>query len=173
MQYEKMTVAAAMALILSGCATSTPYQALVPTRGGYSEQKLGEDRYRIVFAGNTRTSAEQVEAYLLRRAAELTLARGYDWFRVSRQRTEGDIRTIQTRYGPMRVSKGAGSKSWDNYGSFYTRPGLKLLTPIWRRISSGTGDALEASAEIVLGRGTAPQAEGVFDARRVLPAAKR
>ena len=167
MAYRRTALLLALAA-LSACATPTPYQALVPERGGYSEQRLAENRYRVVFAGNAHTSPEQLEAHLLRRAAELTLERGYEWFTVSGQRVEGEVKTIQTRWGPMRVSRGPGSQSWRNYGSFYVRPGLKLLNPIWRRISRGTGDALEARAEITLGRGPRPQANGVFDARQVM-----
>ena len=168
MAYWRTGLILALAAGLAGCATPTPYQPLVAERGGYSEQKLAEDRYRVVFAGNPHTSAESVERHLLRRAAELTLAQGYEWFRVDRRALQGDVRTIQTRWGPMQVSRGAGAAKWRNYGAFYTRTGLKLLKPIWRRVSGGPGEALEASAEIVLGRGPAPQSEDVFDAREVL-----
>lgn len=165
MRRTGFTLAALLAL--AACATPTPYQPLTAERGGYAEERLAEDRYRVVFAGNARTPAEQVENYLLRRAAELTLERGYGWFRVSDQRTEGNIRTIQTPSGPVRVAQGEGYRGWRDYGNVYTRSGFGLFGPIWRSLSPG-GENLEASAEIVLGRGAAPGEEGVFDAREVL-----
>ena len=78
-------VAAPLALeaLLGACATATPYQPLQTrgdVRGGYSEQRIEENRYRVTFAGNTFTSRQTVENYLLFRAAELTREAGYDGF---------------------------------------------------------------------------------------------
>jgi hypothetical protein len=168
MTYGRRGLILCAAAALGGCATATPYQALMPERGGYSEERLAPHRYRVLFAGNPHTSVERVERHLLRRAAEVTLAQGYSWFRVERRSVEGDVQTIQTRWGPMRVSRGQGASNWRNYGAFYTRGGLKLLKPLWRRVAGGPGEAYEASAEIVLGRGTAPGTEDAFDAHEVL-----
>lgn len=154
-------------LALAACATPTPYQPLAGSRGGYAEERLGDNRYRVTFAGNSSTPAERIENYLLRRSAELTLSQGYDWFRVSDRRTEGNVHTIQSRWGPVRVSRGEGYRGWRDYGNVYTRTGLGLFGPIWRSLSPG-GERLEASAEIVLGRGPAPRQEGIFEARNVL-----
>jgi hypothetical protein len=78
---------APMAIALAGgllcaCATTTPYQALKGGEG-YSEQKIESNRYRVAFAGGPSTSRQTVETYLLYRAAELTLANGYDYFVLS------------------------------------------------------------------------------------------
>ena len=73
----------ALLLLPSACSTSTPYQPLSmlsPISGGYSDERLGEDRYHVDFAGNTLTSRERVESYLLFRAAQLTVEQGADWF---------------------------------------------------------------------------------------------
>ncbi|OYW82700.1 MAG: hypothetical protein B7Z20_13560, partial [Sphingobium sp. 32-64-5] len=76
-----VTVAAAAALMaLAGCATSTPYQPLSPSNqvsGGYSDEQLAPDRFRVTFAGNTLTSRDKVEGFLLYRAAELTVRQNY------------------------------------------------------------------------------------------------
>ena len=76
-------IALAAALALSACATSTPYQPDVRGQratGGYSEQRLGENRYDVTFRGNTLTKRDRVEGYLLYRAAELTVQNGFDSF---------------------------------------------------------------------------------------------
>lgn len=168
MQVKGMIVAGSIALALGACATPTPYQALEPDEGGYSEERLSEKQYRVVFRGNARTSPEQVERFLLRRAAELTLENGYDWFRATNRLVGGRGYTIQTSRGPVRISRGPGYSGWDDYSRFYTRSGLGLLKPIWRRISPPSGEAVEASAEVVFGKGSPPQVEGVIDARRLL-----
>jgi len=168
MRLTKIWLAGALAVLPAGCVGPTPYQPLAPQSGGYTEERLSENQYRVVFTGNEHTAPALVEQFLLRRAAELTLKAGYDWFRPTNRVVEGRIRTIQTSRGKVRVSEGPGYSSWDNYGAFFTRPGRGLLKPIWRRINPPSGEAVEASAEIVLGRAPVPQVEGALDARQLL-----
>ncbi len=86
-------VAALAAVFVAACATSTPYG---PASGGnpygFSDQKIEDNRYRIVFRGNSSTNREAVETYLLYRAAELTVQNGFDYFIVSEQDTEANKR---------------------------------------------------------------------------------
>lgn len=82
-------LAAAAAISLAACATSTPYQPAERGRGyGFSEQKIEENSYRITFRGNSLTTRETVENSLLFRAAELTLQNGYDYFVIVENETE-------------------------------------------------------------------------------------
>ena len=46
------------------------------------------NRYRVTFTGNSATEREDVENYLLRRAAEVTLAAGYTHFVFDQRDTE-------------------------------------------------------------------------------------
>jgi hypothetical protein len=85
------TTALILATGLSACATPTPYAPAAPTRSatnGYSEQRIEPARWRVNFSGNSLTSRETVETYLLYRAAELTLQQGHDWFSVVTRDTE-------------------------------------------------------------------------------------
>ena len=168
MRCKSVFPAAVLALALSACVSPTPYQPVDPKSGGYSEERISENQYRVVFRGNAHTRPEQVEQYLLRRAAELTLKEGYDWFRPTNRVVEGRVRTIQTSRGAVRISEGPGYSGWDNYGSFFTRSGMGFLKPIWRRINPPSGEAVEASAEIVLGRKPIPQIQDAVDARKLL-----
>lgn len=168
MERRSLIILAGLALAVSGCATPSAYAPMANGESsGYYEERLGEGRYRVAFAGNAHTSRERVEEYLLRRAAELTLQQEQDWFRVLNRRTEGNVRVIQTPNGPVRVSQGPGYRGWRDYGNIYTRTGFGLFGPIWRSLTP-SGERLEASAEILLGSGTAPGQEGVFVARDVL-----
>ena len=63
--------------LLSSC--TTPYQPN-GTGGGYSEIAYNRDTYYVAFHGNQNTSQETMESYLLRRAAELTVNKGYRYF---------------------------------------------------------------------------------------------
>jgi hypothetical protein len=68
------------ALAVAGCEQPA---AFVPRDGnstGYTDARLGANRYRVTFTGNAATSRETVENYLMLRAAQVTLQAGYKWF---------------------------------------------------------------------------------------------
>ena len=87
--FRNIAIAVAGALALAACATSTPY-APAEREGGYgfSERQIENNRYRITFRGNSLTSRETVETFLLYRAAELTVRNGFDHFIVFENDTE-------------------------------------------------------------------------------------
>jgi len=160
--------------IASGCTTPTPYQPL-GTRGaaagGYSDQRIEANRFRVSFSGNTMTTRETVEAFLLFRAAELTTTNGYDWFVMADRDTEKKSRTTVDQpfspgplgyWGPSWRYRGAGFgwRGWDPYWG----------DPFWdRQIDVRTVDRYEASAEIVMGRGPKPADNPrAFNARAVM-----
>jgi hypothetical protein len=169
------SAAAALTLLaLAGCTTATPYQPVGTqgrASGGYSDLRIEDNRYRVTFSGNTMTSRETVETYLLYRAAELTQSQGYDWFVMADRGTEKKSRTTIDQpfstgpygwWGPSWRYRGAGFgwRGWDPVRG----------DPFWdRQIDVRTVDRYEASAEIVMGRGPKPANDPrAFDARQVL-----
>lgn len=68
-----------MGLCLAGCVTA--YQPLGAT-GGYKDERLEDDTYRVSFYGNGKTPRPVVLKYFLYRCAELTLAHGYEYFEI-------------------------------------------------------------------------------------------
>ena len=95
-RFAALIVAASLGL--SACGTATPYQAAVDGKG-YADQAIEEDRFRVTFTGNTLTPRETTENYLLYRAAEVTLQRGFDHFIVVDRDTERTTRFISTTDG--------------------------------------------------------------------------
>jgi hypothetical protein len=164
----------AISCALAACTTATPYQPLTPgtrAEGGYSDFRIERDRYRVTFTGNTMTSRETVERYLLYRAAELTRQRGFDWFVMADRNTERRSRTYVDRpfttgaygyWGPSWRYRGRafGWRSWDPFWG----------DPFWDRgIDVTTVDQYEASAEIIMRRGPKPQNNPrAFDATDIL-----
>jgi hypothetical protein len=180
MSRKSAAIVASLALagLLSACATATPYQPNIPGQsvsGGYSEQRIEANRFRVNFTGNSLTSRETVEGYLLFRAAELTVQEGYDWFAIVDRNTETDRRTYVERdpfyspwYGP---SYGYWRPYWRYYGGF----GWRTWDPWWGdpfwadRMDVRTVTKFEASAEIVMNRGPKPADDPrAFDARAVI-----
>ncbi len=143
-------------LVLTGCATATPYQA-VNKGHGYSEQRLEADRYRVSFAGNTRTSYDTVADYLLYRAAELTLENGYDYFIVTDRGNEG-----QQKGGGPSVGIGLGGFRFGGSGGFGINVGTSTS------VGEGGGKAYRAHADVQMRKGQKPEGDvSAFDAREV------
>lgn len=166
----KKIIATAVAVtalsLLAGCATPTPYQPATGTsryRPGYTDFRLEEGRYRLNFAGNDLTSRETVENYMLYRAAELTLADGYDWFEIVTRDTDEKTRVVTTYTDPFM----RGGMSWRFYrGSRWGAWGYYGMRD-WDR-ESYQYTRYEASAEILMHKGRKPDGQGnAYDARSV------
>ena len=68
-------------ILLYGC--STPYQhASKSLLGGYTDEYLGDDIYRITVRLNAFTDKATAYEYFHRRARELTQQKGYDRYEV-------------------------------------------------------------------------------------------
>ncbi len=168
--------AAALALGLAACATPTPYQAAAPSQFeggyGYRDYKIDSTHWRVSFSGNSLTSRETVEKYLLYRAAELTQQQGFDWFQATDRAT--DKKTSFYGQGDPFY----GSPFWASYGWGW-RPYWSVGGPFgWRRggFWGGWGgdvdieqiNRFEASADIAMGHGPAPDGQRVFNAHEVV-----
>jgi len=169
---------AASTLVLGACATETSYRPATGSgfaRTGYSEQQIERDRFLVSFSGNSYTSRETVDRYLLLRAAELTVQQGADYFVLVERDTDRQTRTYATpsfggygAFGPY----GAWGSSWRYRGRGF---GWRSWSPFYgdpffdREIDIRTIDRFEANAEIVIGRGPKPAGNmRAFDARGVI-----
>jgi hypothetical protein len=166
---------------LSACETATPYQPVASGNaqsGGYSETRLEANRWRVTFQGNTLTSRSTVENYLLNRAAELTVAQGFDWFETTDRNTDKKTETYVTPdpwgygYGWHPYWRYYGRHGWVGYGDpFFGDPfyrGPFHGGPYWGP-DVETTQRYEASAEVVMGHGPKPAGDRrAFDAREVI-----
>jgi len=142
------------ALFLAACATATPYQPRVGDSSyGYADQPIESNRYRVTFAGNSLTSRDTVETYLLYRAAQLTLEKGYDYFVVADQ----DM-AVDTRYREYFGGAGLGAYYW--YPRFGVAAGTSTSTPV---------NQYEARCMIQLFNGSKPaENPAAYDAHEVI-----
>jgi hypothetical protein len=114
MRISIMLAAVAAAGLATACAsTPTPYQAATGKAGyGFSETALENNRLRLTFSGNSQTDLETVKKYVLFRAAETTLQRGYDFFIIVDRglETEAQYRAagpVRPRFGGQLEQSGA------------------------------------------------------------------
>jgi hypothetical protein len=165
-----LVAAIGLSLGLAACETATPYQPLQrgsKVSGGYTDQKLDADHFQVTFAGNTDTSRATVESYLLYRAAELTVAQGYDWFETVQRSTDRMKRTYvdpDPFYGPG-YAWGYFRPYWNYWGPGY---GWAGWGPYWGA-DIQTVQKFQATAEIALHHGPKPPGNPRgLDARQVL-----
>jgi hypothetical protein len=174
----KRVLTAALAAValagLSACETATPYQPLNPSNvsaGGYHDVQLDATHWRVVFSGNSVTSRETVERYLLYRAAELTVSQGYDWFEQIQQQTD---KNTDVFVDPFYDSWGYGY-GWRPYWRFHHAGyygGWASWGPGWGYDPWGPGyvttfNRYEVSSQIVMGKGPKPD-QRALDARDVM-----
>lgn len=175
---------AALAL-LAGCATSTPYQEAADGRWGFNQQQIEQDRWNVTFAGNSLTDRETVETYLLFRAAELTQQQGYDYFSVVEKDTNKDRRVYASpnafydpfyssfaryrfygrhgRLSPIGFSRGFGTSFRGSRFGYRGHSGFGRSSFDYREVTR-----YDATAEIIMGRGPAPDDTSSYDAGQVL-----
>jgi hypothetical protein len=153
---KRLVISALVALTLGACASPpTVYQPAATAQDtGWRATKIESDRYRVSFRANPDLKAPQVEDMALRRAAEIALNDGYQWFRVVSRNTE----LIGGRPAGG-TSVGVGGST----GSYGSGVGVGIgfdLSPDSRRY--------EATLEVLLGRGAKPEGVDAYDARSVL-----
>lgn len=172
---------------LAACATPTPYRPINgPGRNatGFYDRQLESNRFAVTFAGNSVTTRERVERYMLFRAAELTVQNGFDYFSFVDRDTKRKTDTYVDNFG-----SGFGYGGYGGYGGFGAGFGY-WGGPRWRYARRGFGfggwggygydpffndyqvrqiDRYEATAEIVTGRGAKPASDRfAFNARDVI-----
>ena len=78
-------VAAILGTAFMGCtpmSVPTPYQSYVKPVGGYSDNQIGDEVYRVVFEGNQTTPLPTAYAYSIYRAAEIARDHNAPYFEV-------------------------------------------------------------------------------------------
>ena len=75
-------IALLMALLLASAACSTPYQPDGWT-GGYKDERLGPNTWRVSFQGNPNRDATFVMNAAMYRAAEIAKREGHGYFQVT------------------------------------------------------------------------------------------
>ena len=185
-------IAAALAtgaVLTAGCATETTYRPATGQgfyRTGYSDRQIEPNRFIVSFAGNTVTSRDTVERYLLFHAAELTLQQGNDYFVMIDRDTDRQSRTYSTGFGGY---GGYGGYGFGGYGlGGYWGPSWRFHRGFGGWGAGGWGgwggfgdpffggpldiqtvDRVEAEAQIVMYKGAIPRGNPrAFDAHAVV-----
>ena len=118
--YHRCTALLFAAFAAAACATGTDYAPRTPgSQVGYTDVQLAPNRFRVNFSGSYLSTRDDVERYLLRRAAEITLLNGYTHFVMQMRETTQD--TDPVPYGGPYYGTGYGywgnNLYWNTYSS--------------------------------------------------------
>lgn len=142
---------------VAACASGpTIYGPANGSDRGYSERQIEADRFRIRFDGGSDVSFEELENLALRRAADLTLEQGGDWFEIVSRSSDGDNER------PVRVGGSIGQP-------FGSRRYSGSSVGLGIQFAPGAGDKT-IYLEILIRSGPRPDIPEAYDAREVLRA---
>lgn len=145
-------VAAAAVLVLTGCASQPGYHKAQGAGGfGYSDASITSDHVRVSYKGDHSLSRGEVEKFALFRAAEVTIARSHDRFRIVSRDTSPVTTTERT----------AGANVGFGWGSPYVASGFGVPLGVESRTR------YESVLDIQLGREIPQKGPAVYDAHEV------
>ena len=152
----RIALPALLALTLGACASTGPtlYAPAMDGGYGYSERRIEQDRYQVRFAAGADMSIAETEDLALRRAAQLTLDEGGDWFLVVQRSREGNDRD------PVSVGTSA---SYSTGSRGFSSRGIGLGIRF-----DGSAGQKTAMVEILIRSGTRSDDANAYDARDVL-----
>ncbi|MFN3834354.1 MAG: CC0125/CC1285 family lipoprotein [Glycocaulis sp.] len=163
MNVRLAVLAAFASAALAACSASqTVYGPAAGQSGralGYDSLRIEQNRWRVSFTAGPDVSAAHAERLALRRAAELTLENGYDWFELVDRR----IDTTGSASSPVRVGGSVGTAIGSG-GYRSTGVGLGV------GISPGQERRTIVSLEIIARSGDASDAANAYDARSLIAA---
>lgn len=154
--------------VITACASSQPSYKAADERGfGYTDKELAKDMYWVRYKSRD-TDANRATDYALLRAAELTLAQGYQWFVVSEKDVNGK-RLTRNIESSVYVDTIADCSS-DMCGS----------VPASRKYGSdGVNIEQEERADftveltVLFGKGERPEPKFVYDAQEVIASMRK
>lgn len=149
-------IAVSALALLGACATSTPYgPATSANAKGYTVLPIENNRFRITYKDS---SEDLARTRALRRAAEITLERGDDWFQVVNAYTDaGEL-----------AGGGGTSVSIGGSGGSSGRSSVGVGVGIALPLGGGSSGPVEHVLEIVTSPGPKPNNPHAYDAEDVL-----
>ncbi len=111
--------------------------------GGYTDQLTGQNTATVFFRSNALTSMSDTRKFAMRRAAELTLSRGFDYFLIEKDNQYTKNQTL------------SGSIQCNNFG----------YTTTCNNVGGGSISKPRVELNIRMFNGEVPNKTGYYDAR--------
>ncbi len=160
----RFIAAAALGGFLAACGATTqaPYYGPASASrdgSGFSELRIEDRRWRVSYNGAAGMSPGEAERMAIRRAADVALNNGLEWFTIvdSRAMQEPQARRSGS---PVRVGGSVG-RGWGSGGARSSSVGVGVSMGVGS--TSQSRPRAEAVIEIIAGAGE-PRPEGAYDA---------
>ncbi|MFC1565671.1 hypothetical protein ACFL4B_01850 [Candidatus Neomarinimicrobiota bacterium] len=160
MKYLKLFILFLIVIFLANC--STPYQPK-GALGGYSEEKILDNLYRVEFEGNQHSKLEKIQNYLMYRSAELTKEKGFDYFVIVSEERHFDEHSFrpernvpfETKSSRSGISKTVANpdlqnnSSSTNYTGVYTIKFLEFINDKYKNAVFNVDEVMKELSEII------------------------
>ena len=146
---RRLALSAVCLTLLTACETMGGGPPLPPV--GVSQMEVEPGRIRVTYRGTSRMSEPEVRDRALLAAAEASIARGFDWFRITERWS--DLAPPTT----PRFTFGLGTGSY----------GRSSAVGVGGSTSFGGEPTLITTLEVMGGRGARPSTPDAYDARSV------
>lgn len=154
-----------LSLLVTACASNSPYHPAQGSGYGYQETRISEDRFRVSFM-SPRVGRDEARDFALLRAAELTLLEGYDWFVVADRETVVDRERSAGNGASLGVTRTDIARR--DCGLVGCRTTYYPRHKVDAGVSVGADrKTVESVLEIRLGTGVRPASGDSYDAREV------
>lgn len=160
MRHTGICLIGILSVALAGCAMGPEFH---PLKGGvgYSDAQLQDDRFSVSFAGDSSTPRDRVEQFLLYRAAQLTVANGYDYFLVMDRATDRSTEYRTYGFGRRWVGPGWYGPGW--------RSSWWGVDPVLDDTTTASSNRFNATATITMKKGPVPAGKAqAYDARQLV-----
>lgn len=150
--------------VLQGCSSAPAYRQASGDGFGYQDQQLADNYHRVQFKLRSRDQQRAFD-YAIRRAAELSNAKGFDWFEIVNQHTLLDQQPTQiVSIGAMRTEP-----QWVSCGLLSCSRQVSTPYPplAEQRLPTPTSHT-EVRIDFRMGKGVSPQLAQVFRVAEVL-----
>lgn len=161
-KFTSLIISILLISTLAACSSTTVYQPANEGGFGYTEQQLAKDMYWVRYKSRD-TDAKKAKDYALLRAAELTLAQGYEWFVVSENDVTGKRLGHNTETN-MDIDTVANCTS-DMCGNI---PASRKYASDGVNIERAERADFTVELKVLFGKGERPEPKFVYDAQQVI-----
>ncbi|GAC13010.1 CC0125/CC1285 family lipoprotein [Aliiglaciecola lipolytica] len=130
---------------------------------GFSEKKLSDDQYQIIFSGNAKTDTTTVKDYALLHAANLTIEKGYKWFEIIQSNTDVETKEVK-KVVPDTTANPTVTSSCGVLGCTITSASTYQGGAV---VSERVADKINATLMIKMGNEKPANPNKVFDAKQL------
>ena len=112
----RLAAAVVLGLSVAACASAPsgdPVSTPTSVASRFTEEQISANRFRISYIGTPGSTADQNRSATLRRAAQITLDKGNEWFEIADQASGENKHSMEIVMGKGETLAGGSSRQYD------------------------------------------------------------